>query len=90
MKNRGGGLFSYIFGKRMTSAEVRHRRLSAIPGTTENKERQQKRRETKLDIASPETRTRRREALPGTEENIARQRAKAADSRRLTRRSKSK
>jgi hypothetical protein len=100
LRNRGGGLYKWLFGNRMTSAErrkrsaeIREKRLAGIPGTRQNIERQKKRIETKRDIASPETRRLRRASLPGTEENIARQRAKAASSRRSgsgTRRSKSK
>jgi len=84
LKNRGGGLFKWLFGKRMTSAEIRHKRLAGLPGTSQNKERQDQRRKSQMsqNLASPETRRRRRASLPGTEENIARQRAKAAASRR--------
>jgi hypothetical protein len=90
LKNRGGGLFTWLFGKRMTSAErrkrsaeIREERLARLPGTRQNLERQQKRRESQMsqNLASPETRKRRRATLPGTAENIARQRAKAAASR---------
>lgn len=87
MKNRGGGVFSFLFGKRMTSAEkrqcsaeIRHERLSRLPGTRENVERQQKRREQQLygNRSSPHTRKKRKSSLPGTEENIRRQREKAS------------
>ena len=89
LKNRGGGLFNWLFGKRMTSAErrkrsaeIRERRLAGLPNTRQNIERQQKRRETKRDLASPETRKRRLATFPGTKENVERQRAKAASSSR--------
>jgi hypothetical protein len=97
LKNRGGsGVLSWLFGNRMTSAErrkrsaeIREQRLANIPGTRQNREKQEKRRASQMsrDLASPETRRRRRETLPGTVENIQRLRAKASASR--TRRSKS-
>jgi hypothetical protein len=100
MKNRGGNMFKWLFGKRMTSAEkrqrsaeIREKRLAGLPNTRQNIERQQEKRRQSMmnrDIASPETRRRRRASLPGTSENIERQRAKAAASRHLTRKSKSK
>jgi hypothetical protein len=95
LKNRGGGLFTWLFGKRMTSAQIREERLARLPGTSQNKERQDQRRKSQMyqNLASPETRKRRRATMPGTEENVARQGAKAAASRRSgsgTRRSKSK
>lgn len=99
MKNRGGGVLSFLFGKRTTSAEkrqhsaeIRERRLASIPGTRQNIEKQEeKRRQSQMyqNLASPETRRRRRASLPGTAENIERVRAKAAASRRSTRRSRS-
>ncbi len=61
--------------KRKRSAEIRHQRLAGLPNTTQNIARQQKRRETKLDIASEKTRRRRYASLP-------RQRANTASSRR--------
>jgi hypothetical protein len=96
LKNRGGGLFKWLFGNRMTSAErrkrsaeIREERLARLPGTRQNKERQDQRRKSQMyqNLASPETRRRRRETLPGTVENIQRLRSKASVSR--TRRSKS-
>jgi hypothetical protein len=102
LKNRGGGLFKWLFGKRMTSAErrkrsaeIREERLARLPGTSQNKKRQDQRRKSQMyqNLASPETRKLRRTSLPNTKENVARQRAKDAASRRSgsgTRRSKSK
>jgi hypothetical protein len=89
LKNRGGsGVLNWIFGKRMTSAErrkrsaeIREQRLANIPGTRQNREKQEKRRHTNRDIASPETRKLRLASLPGTAENIARQRERAAATR---------
>lgn len=91
MKNRGGGILSFLFGKRMTSAEKRQRsaelrekRLANIPGTPQNIRKQQTRRESHMNKnrASQKTRDIRRKSLPGTEENIAHLRAKASASRR--------
>lgn len=86
MKNRGGGMLSFLFGKRMTSgekrqrsAELRERRLANIPGTPQNVKKQQTRRQLR-EVSSPETRKRRRSTLPGTAENIARIRAKTRNS----------
>jgi hypothetical protein len=90
MKNRGGGILSFLFGKRMTSgekrqrsAELREKRLANIPGTPQNIRKQQIRRETRMNKnrASQKTRETRRKSLPGTVENIAHLRAKASASR---------
>jgi hypothetical protein len=102
LKNRGGGLFKWLFGKRMTSAEkrkrsaeIREQRLAGIPGTRQNIEKQQKRRESQLskNLASEKTRKLRRAFLPGTVENVQRLRAKASATRHSgsgTRKTKSK
>jgi len=87
MKNRGGGVLSFLFGKRMTSAEkrqksaeLRERRLANIPGTPQNIRKQETRKESQRNKnrASEKTSHARRKSLPGTEENIRRQREKAS------------
>lgn len=90
MNNRGGGILSFLFGKRMTSAQIREERLARIPGTRQNRKRRETQMEMRMnkDRASQKTRHARLSAILRTDENRQREMAKA--SRRSTRKSKSK
>ena len=84
LRNRGGGILSFLFGKRMTSAEIREQRLAGIPGTHANVRKQKMKMERRMnkDRASQKTRHARRSAIIGTVENREREIAKATATRR--------